>query len=411
MPAIDIGLAGLVITPQGLVWNLTIQAEEVDATGDLYGGRIVAGFAATDPLKNLFYSCREDQWITADSDLTGSILSFSFQATEVDAQGDLTGGEIIGTVVGFASDANEFLDVVISIEGSVVLTPLKKNWVAWSKIGDVRVIADRSNESGERPLEWEGWVYKVMKLGKLVIVYGENGISQLFPVAAPVVSFGLREVHQLGLLDKNSVAGNDDMHFFVDKRGVLWQLTAEGKKELGFEEFLLPLKLSSSTRVVCLYDEFDRRLFISNGSTGFLYREGLGGGYANITGIGNKAGVKFVTAPTAPVTLAAEICTDIIDIRFRGIKTVTMVEVGTDTSQALFVAVDYRYDKSQAFVTSPWVLCNQEGMAFLGISGVEFRIRVRQTTRSSMEIDYINVRYKLTDGRFKRGPLAPMSEV
>jgi hypothetical protein len=97
--------------------------------------------------------------------------------------------------------------------------------------------------------------------------------------------------------------------------------------------------------------------------------------------------------------------TDIIDLGQRGIKFISFIEVGTDTTEELYVAVDFRYTKDENWRTSDWVKCNPEGVAKIDIAAVEFRFRVKQVTYDELKIDYLNIRHQRHDRRFIRGPL------
>ena len=69
----------------------------------------------------------------------------------------------------------------------------------------------------------------------------------------------------------------------------------------------------------------------------------------NITGIGYKSGTEYITSSSAIVTDAFEICTDTFDFGVRSGKTIFSVELGTDLTVGLYVAVDWRRNKAESF--------------------------------------------------------------
>lgn len=317
------------------------------------------------------------------------------------ATATLSGKMIPGTVAsGVISAAHA------SIFADFYNIPPKLNWVAWSKIGEAKVKLDLTNDAGFRPMMFPGFVYAIKKLGKNAVVYGANGVAELYPVGSPAPTFGYNQVSNIGLLSKDAVAGNEFLHYFIDRLGTLCRLAAQsgkGVERLGYWEFLKPLA-DGNKKVVLNFDELNKRLFIANGSVGFIYTDsGLGGGFSKLTALQTLGSSLLTASSSIEAATGFEICTDIIDFATRGIKTVYNVDLGTDASQDLYVAVDYRFDKQTAWATTPWKLCNKEGVAFIVAAGIEFRIRVKSLVNVTLELDYLNIRYKTTDKRFYRG--------
>jgi len=334
---------------------------------------------------------RVDGIINFELSPVGAIQSPTVFAEAIEFTQSLTGRALVGLV------ASGLIEFEFDLSADWYTVALQRNWIAWSKIGEASFVMDKTNEAGDRPMSWKGWAWVVKKLGKFVIVYGDNGICVMSPVTTPVVSWGFQDIGKIGIVSPWSVAGSESIHFFITSLGELWKFTSEGPEKLGFKEFLSPL-----TNPMLNFDEANNRLFISDGTTGYVYDEGLGGGYATITGITKD----YVTSPSALSGIPISIMTDTVDLGHRGIKTVTFVEIGTDTPEDLFVAVDYRYTKDEAWRTSAWVKTNPEGVARITIAAVEFRVRVKQDTYDELRIDYINVRHQRSDIRFLRGPLS-----
>jgi len=122
----------------------------------------------------------------------------------------------------------------------------KKNWLKWSDVGSVNFTIGRSNVAGERPLDWNGFIYSVKKLRNKVVAYGENGVSFLTPAGG---AYGLDTIYRVGLKGKHAVTGDDSKHFFVDNSGQLWKVSAE-LELLDYSEYLSSLNAS----IVMSYD-------------------------------------------------------------------------------------------------------------------------------------------------------------
>lgn len=306
--------------------------------------------------------------------------------------------------------AGRYPYVTTSIDGDYIVEGVRSNWVGWSKIGEITFVADRTNDSGYKPMSWKGMVYNILKLGKNAVIYGEGGVSILKPVDSPHPTFATKDIASVGLKNRNTVCGDDVKHYFMDKLSRLWVLTVStktvsltemhGATLLGYEEFL-----STLTDPVMSYDPENEWVYISDATQGFvLTKEGLGGGYGGITAIQYQAGVKTVASPavlSTPPTML--VVTDIIDFGYRGQKTIEAVEIGTDAVQPLSVALDYRFDKAGAFVTTPYAPVNKEGIGWIRAAGIEFRVRIRNLVYEDIELDYLNIHYKPTDKRGIRG--------
>ena len=317
----------------------------------------------------------------------------------------LTGNVAIGTVI-LNSDSkpgsisSTFVSTLTTkLYGEALFEELKTNWVGWSKIGDVTFVQDDSNESGYRPLPFPGWPYTVLQLGKNAIVYGSNGVALFYPVVEPAPTFGMRHLMELGIKCKTAVCGDKRQHYCIDTSGCLWSLSEEGVKTLGYEEFLDPL-----VDPVMFYDSENQKVFINDATTGYVLTEsGLGGGIPNLTGLIWVNGVPVVGAPailTEPEPFT--FCTDILDFGTREQKTIDFLQVGVDGTVPMRVAVDYRYNKSEAFRTSGYRILNKEGVAFVRTAGVEFRLRFKLDEYEYVEVDYVKVHFKKTDRRFSR---------
>ena len=267
---------------------------------------------------------------------------------------------------------------------------VKTNWVKWSDIGSLNFDFSLSNIVGARPMEWAGLVYKIIKLKKQVVVYGENGVSLLYPHD---VSFGLSNILPHGLKGRNAVAGNDSIHFFIDSLGQLFTLS-DKLERLGYEEYL-----SELADPILSFDDTNNILYICDGILGFVYSpemHSLGSGPINVTGIKYQDGQVYTASSSIISIPSFEMWTDIIDFSTRHGKTIHMLEVSTDLSGSLLVSIESRMDRSQNFIRLPWIETDPAGVAQYLCHGKEFRIGVRINSYQYLEIDYINIEGRIT---------------
>ena len=277
----------------------------------------------------------------------------------------------------------------------MILEAGKGNWVRWSNIGKLDFTVWKDNVAGERPLDWAGWAYKIKKLVNKVLVYGQSGISFLAPNGT---TWGLNTVSRIGIKTQGAVCGTDFVHFYIDVAGRLCKVE-EGIEILGYEEYL-NLMLAS---LVMSYDELNQMVYICDGSIGYVYSvrdKSLGEGPKNITGIGHKNGTLYITSYADVETTPFEICTDIADFGTRKNKTIMSIDVGTDLTNDLYAAIDYRNDKTASFATTPWMRVNHNGVSPIVCFGVEFRFRLKTLEYEQFELDYLRVNGAIHNSSF-----------
>lgn len=283
------------------------------------------------------------------------------------------------------ADAIEIAITIPTGDSDICTQGLKSNWVAWSNIGQMDFTIGRDNVAGERPMDWKGWVYCVKKLGGRVVSYGENGVSLLPPSS---VAWGMQTIYRVGLKSKLAVAGDENIHFFIDNKDQLFSLS-DGLQKLDYSEYLSVL-----TSPVLMYEIESGLLYICDGTYGFVYShadKSLGEGPVNLTGIAPQGGTLYVAAPANITIPAFEICTDIYDLGSRNCKTIQSVEFGTDLDQTLYGSIDHRKNTGDDFLQSPWKEVHENGVLWQTVFGREFRFWLKTEEWEFFELDYIKV--------------------
>jgi hypothetical protein len=357
--------------------------------------------AAINPALNIYIAATSLDLVV---EVLGTWLNVGVIADPIEVVVTIPGTMVIGKL--FSNSA--LIAITVSMGSPEIVTVgVKKSWVKWGNIGNLDFTIWKDNVAGERPLDWKGWVYAIKKLGNKVIVYGEGGVSVLAPAGN---TFGLFSAYKVGLKGKHAVAGDDKIHFFIDAAGVLFSIGEIAMKSSLFESSIIPERLDYSEYLslmnnpVLSWDALNKLLYICDGLSGYVYSpddKSLGSGPNNITGIGSQGGTFYVTASAAIVTPIFEICTDIYDMGSRKNKTISTVELGTDVTGDLWVALDYRMDKAAAFKTLGWHKVSPNGVTNIPCYGVEFRVRVKRTTYEYFELDYIRVNGIVHDYNFQ----------
>ena len=294
-----------------------------------------------------------------------------------------------GIFVALVLDENTSALAVTS-ESYIYTQPAKANWIKWADIGSLDFTINRGGVAGERLLDWGGIVYQILQLGSKVIVYGLNGVSIMTPHG---VSYGMQTIHRRGIKGRNACIGLDFEHFFIDDLGELYSVKDQ-LQLIGYKEYL-----SNMTSPVLSYDNSSELLYICDDTYGFVYNpktQSLGEGPINITGIQRKNGISYIAAPSDIIVPVLEIWTDIVDFGTRDAKTIESIEVGTDLTRNLLTNIEFRNDKSSVFQRLSWEACNPAGISYLFCHGVEFRIGIKLTSFDYLEIDYLNIKGRIT---------------
>ena len=281
-------------------------------------------------------------------------------------------------------------NLYIKSEADIYSLVSRRNWVKWANIDSLDFTVDLSNIAGERPMDWSGLVYKIIKLGTNIAVYGANGVSLLIPHD---VSFGMTTISRVGVLNRNAVAGDEFSHYFIDSLNDLYKF--EGKLEkLGYAEYL-----SKLTDPVITYDNANKMLYICDGVYGYVYStdaQSFGEGPNNISGIGYQDQLLYIASPL-PINIPTfELWTDIIDFGTRDAKTLHSVEIGIDLTEDIWVSIEFRMNKSQNFIRIPWKRIGPNGVCHIFCHGVEFRIGLKVNNYEYFELDSIAIEGRIT---------------
>ena len=277
--------------------------------------------------------------------------------------------------------------------------------LVWSRIGSETFTPDRSNTAGFRRLPRGGNLLRTLRLGNTVVGYSDREVVALVPTIDPAPTFGLQEMIPVGIPSRGCVGGWEQEHLFVDNSGWLWKLTEKGPTRLGYQEFISQL---TAANIVITFEPTERDFYITDGCRCFLYS--AYGGLTEVHQCVNGAGlVNYERAAVwhAVNDLTARVTTDTLDFGMRGLKTLEALEFGLDSPHPLQASVWWRSERRKVMVQGPWVEVNDQGAVAYPISGNDLRISLRATHYEELYLDYIKLRWKMTDLRTLRGVYAP----
>jgi len=310
------------------------------------------------------------------------------------------------------------------------------NWVFWSSIGGgdfplwlfypdlycssamaptaARLLELlKRNELGFMQMPFPGTVLSVKALGDNVIVYGDQGIGALtFTRAIQEMppTYGFRLLSRVGVVARDAVGGNDGVHIFIDKTGDLWQLSTDlNLAKLGYREYLYDLLGGDIT---VNYNEQQQEFHVSGDFTagvyGFLLRpQGLFQNFQRVcSGSRYLEGgmVGWSSDDTDPAGLEARIVTSPFDMSTTELKTITEIGADVRSTNDVYVAIDYKYSRNDAWSRGPWHLLNKERNARVQVAGLEFRVALKCAAYAGFELDHLQVHWQRDDKRVTRGP-------
>ena len=284
-----------------------------------------------------------------------------------------------------------------------------ETFIVWSKIGEADFMPQERNEAGYRRDPFGGEVYHVRRLGKDVIVYSSKGITRMFPISSPAATFGFEELHSVGLKNRGATGGDINQHIFIDLENSVWKLNKEGLNELGYIEYMKVLEGENS---IVNFNPYKGDFYISDGVESLLLSpNGLTNYPYGASAIWFDDDTHNLCGLPASESLPAYeplIISHTIDMGYRGQKTIFSVELGSSLVTDPKVAIDWRMSSSESFQRTDFIPVNNEGIASIIAAGIEFRICVKfeDFVKDVSTLDYMNIRWKMTDLRGLRGVYA-----
>lgn len=303
---------------------------------------------------------------------------------------------------------------VCDFNGQIVACNVTSDWhdcdtssIIWSEIGAADFNPTLKNTSGfRRRMPQGGVAHGVRKLGKSVIVYSAKQIAELIPVIEPAPTFGINPILGVGVAGPNTIAGDEHVHVFIDKYGWLYKMEPKKLDRLGYKEFMIAMDIEN---VVITHHPEENEFYISDGTTCYLlYGRDLTEVHQCPTSIAYINGeVGAIVKDTG--NKEVYILYDIIDFNFRPLKSISTIEVGMDMKEGVKaeVSVFWKSKKQKNFAQTQWVPLNDQGIASLVISGTDFKIALRVSDYDGTSVDYMIVRWKMSDLRNFRGVYSP----
>ncbi len=318
----------------------------------------------------------------------------------------------------FYDNSNLPIPIVLSwcaFRGQLVGGNVKGNWnylttkhVMWSDIGAMNVVCtDCKGEVGNMYIPTSGDIVKVLPLREHVIVYSTTDVFALTPVITPAPTFKLTKIGSIGIKTGTEVDGDEHTHLIVSADGTAYTLSNDLQlNELGYREFLSPAADSAPVNVI--YDKYNNEWRISCNNISYLLTSfGLTTTYQYVTGVYFGPHSSIGAAGWQTPERNAMIITDDTDFGYRGIKTIHGMEIDSGPANKVLGDIQTKYSRKVEFVNNKLINFNDVGQIGKVYSGTNFRIVILFAWYKDFNLDYIKLRYKMSDMRGIRGVYAP----
>ena len=272
---------------------------------------------------------------------------------------------------------------------ATVVADLKANYIDWIRKGEIGFV----------PLQHQGSIQCLKRLGNTVVAYCTDGVSIIS--ARDGRGFRAKPVHHAGIASRSAVSGDDSKHLFLDSNNVLWAITPDGaiNRVIGKGTFDSMVAAEAASPIVGTYDPEEQEHYICSGTQGFIYtRTGLGKITTMPTSlIVTSDGLEGVLEDLATPDIEVE--TETFDMGMRALKTIHSIAIGFQDITDMQVVVKYRYDDSTTWRTSPAFDVNGDSIAVPLFTAKDFRLVFTGTPGAEAKIDYVDVAYQVSDKR------------
>ena len=291
-------------------------------------------------------------------------------------------------------------------------TSYAANFVSWSNVGGGDILGTNwfhaiintdtyldfleRNDSGFMPMPWQGEVLRVMQLGAGFMVYGDNGIAYMKRVVEPYPGYGMIELLKLGIADRGAAGGNNKQHRFVDTSGALWSIDGElNLQRLGYTEYFNPMVNNDITIEM---DESRGDFYISDASNCFLLTSN---GLSELPQIVNSVMYNVYAEGTVGVFESSgdsefRLQSQTIDFGTRSIKTIMNVQLHTEDTSSMTIALKHRMTPSVGWSTTSYKTVTVEGVVTFMVSGAEFIVLVKKSAYSGVAVEGMTITWNIS---------------
>jgi len=280
-----------------------------------------------------------------------------------------------------------------------------ERYYVWSKIGSMDFTPDDMNTAGYRRCPYGGIVRNVKRLGDSVIGYSSKGITGISPVSQPAPTFGFTELDDTGIINQGAVDGDLYRHVYVGTDLIVRQITKEGIKELGYEKWMDEI---DNEDIIVKFDKANKDFYIGNSKKTFLLSPyGMTEVRQHPSALWREDEDEAYMIPETVDLDLPLITTEVIDMGYKGQKTISVIETDAMIVEDPEAAVDWANDLT-TWGYGSFTPINNMGIASITASGNAFAVSLRfGDIYPITTIGYIKARYKMTDLRGIRGVYAP----
>ena len=256
---------------------------------------------------------------------------------------------------------------------------------------------------------WNGNALAVQQLGDNIIVYGDTGVGLITPIRGDttraqvaVEYFKIEQILDIGILNKSAHIGDKTQQTFIDTRGDIWRINAEGQlTRLGYKEFISPL---TAANVLMSQDIREGDIYIGDGSATCYQLSPFGLSKARY--IYNDI-LPYTDGALYGVWVAEDSAGDVstfttVQFNFgnRQYKVLQEISIEQGGFTAPTAKASNRFGHAASFTANSFTALNFDGSVFQGVQGSDFKLLwASGAVAAGAGIDDITLFYKVSTKR------------
>lgn len=265
------------------------------------------------------------------------------------------------------------------------------------------------NDSGMRPMPWQGRVAGFLPLGEGVVCYGEDGVSYMASFSA--TNIHTYAVHGLvglasgggvlvGTDARTAFAGDKSVNAFIEPGGNICLVESNlNIRRLGYSEYISGM---NQNKILMDYDPIHKEFYISDGSISYMLTES---GLCRCPYTTSKmhafsaselSGIRF--ASSDPTTM--EVQSGTYTSPSGRVETITAVEIiGLNAStNGMVLKIKSRFNQTDEFYESASLTLDGRTRAVLAIPFTQFRWVLTSPVATNVTVE--NVRVEISSDVF-----------
>ncbi len=280
-----------------------------------------------------------------------------------------------------------------------------ENTLAWGVIGDIKYSYALSQESGWMTMPYIGSILQILPMSEDFLVYHTNGVYKMSAVTTPIPTFGGFSFGDIGPLNRNCVAGDNQEHLMLGSNRRLYiaqpmrAMSEQGRGLvlLDYLEYFVEMR-----DPIVTFDRVRREWWIGDANNCYIFN-GVGLARASVTPTrANRYMGSLLSSVHKHGPDDAIITLNTTSLNSRDMKTLMVVESDIRAESA-WGQVFWRADYRNPLKPTKEKRLDPRGFFVPVVSGSELEVQFRTNNFRTTHLSKVWLRYKTTDKTSIRG--------